>query len=197
MNQPWVHMCPTILNPILPAPHPIPLGCPGARALNALLHASNLHWSSISHKVIYMIQCYSLKSSYPHLLPHSPKVCSLHLWLLLFCCLTYRLIVTDFLNSISSVQFRRSSCPALCDLMDCSMPGQHVHLPEFTQTHMPWVSDAIEPSHPLSSPFPPTFNLSQYQGLFKWVSSSHQETKVLEFQLQHQFFQWIFRTDFL
>jgi len=58
-------------------------------------------------------------------------------------------------------------------------------------------SDVIEPSHPLSSPSPPTFNLSQHQGLFQWVSSSHQVDKVLEFQLQHQSFQWIFRTDFL
>ena len=60
-----------------------------------------------------------------------------------------------------------------------------------------WVSDAIQPSHPLSSPSPPAFNLSQHQGLFQWVSSSHQVAKVLEFQLQHQSFQWIFRTDFL
>ena len=59
-----------------------------------------------------------------------------------------------------------------------------------------WVSDAIQPSHPLSSPSP-TFNLSQHQGLFKWVSSLHQVAKLLEFQVQHQSFQWIFRTDFL
>ena len=61
----------------------------------------------------------------------------------------------------------------------------------------PWVSEAIQPSHPLLSPFPPAFNLSQHQGLFKWVSSLHQVAKVLELQLQHQSFQWIFRTDFL
>ena len=70
-------------------------------------------------------------------------------------------------------------------------------LPEFTQTHVHWVSDAIQPSHPLLSPSPPAFNLCQHQGLFKWVSSSHQANKVLEFQLQHQSFQWKFRTDFL
>ena len=62
---------------------------------------------------------------------------------------------------------------------------------------MSWVSDAIQASHPLSSPSPPSPNPSQHQGLFKWVSSSHQVAKVLEFQLQHQSFQWIFRTDFL
>ena len=61
----------------------------------------------------------------------------------------------------------------------------------------PWVSDAIQPSHPLSSPSPPALNLSQHQGLFQWVSSLHQVAKVLEFQLQHQSFQWIFRTDLL
>ena len=66
-------------------------------------------------------------------------------------------------------------------------------LPEFTQTH----GDAIQPYHPLSSPSPPAFNLFQHQGLFKWVSSLQQVAKVLEFQLQQQSFQWIFRTDFL
>ena len=73
----------------------------------------------------------------------------------------------------------------------------HYQLPKFTQTHIHWVGDAIQPYYPLSSPSPPTFNLSQHPGLFKWVSSSHQVPKVLEFHLQHQSFQWIFRTDFL
>ena len=76
--------------------------------------------------------------------------------------------------------------------MECStpcLPVQH-QFPEFTQTHVHWVGDAIQPpSHPLSSPSPLTFNLSQHQGLFKWVSSLHQVAKVLEFQLQHQSFQ--------
>ena len=79
------------------------------------------------------------------------------------------------------------------------MPGLPVHhqLLAFTQTRIHWVGDAIQPSHPLLSPSPPTFNLSQHQGLFQWVSSSHHMAKGLEFQLQHQSFQWIFRTDFL
>ena len=76
-------------------------------------------------------------------------------------------------------------------------PPVHHQLPELTQIHVHWVSDAIQPSHPLSSPYPPTFNLSQHQGLFKWVSSSHRVAKLLEFQLQYQSFQWIFRTDLL
>ena len=80
--------------------------------------------------------------------------------------------------------------------MDCSTSGIPLHhqLPEFTQTHIHWVSDASQPTHPLSSPSP-AFNLSQHQGLFKWVSSSHQVAKVLEFQLQVQSFQWTLRTD--
>ena len=87
----------------------------------------------------------------------------------------------------------------LCDPMDCSTPGLPVHhqLPEFTQTPVHWVGDAIQPSHPLSSPSSLALNLSQHQGLFQWVSSLHQLAKVLEFQLQHQPFQWIFRTNFL
>ena len=90
-------------------------------------------------------------------------------------------------------------CPTLCDPMDRSMPGLPVHhqLPEFTKTHIHWVGDAMQPSRPLSSPSPPALNLSQHQGLFKWVSSSHQVAKVLEFQLQHQSFQWTLRTDLL
>ena len=89
-----------------------------------------------------------------------------------------------------------SQCLTLCDPMDCSIPGLLVHhqFPEFTQTHVHWVSDAIQPSHPLLSPSPLAFNLSQHPGLF---SSSHQMAKVLEFWLQHQSFQWIFRNDFV
>ena len=92
--------------------------------------------------------------------------------------------------TLLSIQFSSvaQSCPTLCDQMNCSTPGLPVHhqLPESTQTHVHRVSDAIQPSHPLSSPSPTAPNLSQHQGLFKWVSSPHQVTKVLEFQLQHQ-----------
>ena len=91
------------------------------------------------------------------------------------------------------------SCPTLCDPMDCSTPGfPDLHqLPELPQTHVNWVRDAIQPSHPLSPPSPPAFNLSNHRDLFQWVSSSHQVAKLLEIQLQHQSFQWIFRTNFL
>ena len=99
---------------------------------------------------------------------------------------------------IFRIQFT-CSVMSLCDPMDCHTPGFPVHhqLPEFTQTHGHRVGDVIQPSHPLSSPSPPAFNLSQHPGLFQWVSSSHQVAKVLKFQLQHQSFQCIFRTDFL
>ena len=75
------------------------------------------------------------------------------------------------------------SYPTICDPMNHRMPGFSIHpkLPEFTQTHVHWVSDAIQPSHPLSSPSPRALNLSQHQGLFKWISSSHQVAIVLEF----------------
>ena len=85
--------------------------------------------------------------------------------------------------------------------MVSSTPGLPVHhlLPESTQIHVHWIGDAIQPSYPLSSPCPPAFCLlpiSRHQSLFKWVSSSHEVAKVLEFQLQYQSFQWIFQTDF-
>ena len=90
------------------------------------------------------------------------------------------------------------SCPTLWP-MECSTPGFPVHhqLPELAQTHIHRVGDAIQLSHPLLSPSPPAFNLSQHQGCFQWVSSAHQVAKILEFQFLHHSFQWIFRTDFI
>ena len=102
------------------------------------------------------------------------------------------------LCNISLFSSAAQSCLTLCNPMDCSTPGFPVHhqLPELIQTHVHRVGDAIQPSHPLSSLSLPAFNLSHHQGLFKWVSSSHQVAKVLEFQLQYHSFQWILRTDF-
>ena len=115
-------------------------------------------------------------------------------WVSSFSCLV-DCAIAMFCPSSSFAQ----SCPTLCGSMDCSMPGFPVHhqFLEPAQTHVHQVSDATQLSHPLPSPSPPTFNLSQHQDLFKWVSSSHQVTKVLEFQLQHQSFQWTPRTDLL
>ena len=96
-----------------------------------------------------------------------------------------------------SVQFSQS-CLTLCNPMNHSTPGlpAYIQLPESTQTHVHCVGDAIQPSHPLLSPSP-ALNLSQHQGLFKWVSSPHQVAKVLEFQLQQQSLQWTPRTNVL
>ena len=117
----------------------------------------------------------------------------------------WRILVPRSAGSLNTqkgaVQFSSvaQSCPTLCNPMDCSTPGFPVHhqFLKLAQTHIHQVVDAIQPSHPLSSPSPPAFNLSQIQGLFKWVSSSHQVAKVLAFQLQHRSFQRIFRTDVL
>ena len=103
-------------------------------------------------------------------------------------CKTFRLS-TLAESQFSSVQLSSFSqlCPTLCDPMDCSTPGFPVHhqLPKLAQTHVHHVSDAIQPSHPLSSPSRPIFNLFQHQGLFQWTGSSSQVAKVLEYQLQH------------
>ena len=110
----------------------------------------------------------------------------------IFSCGVWDLVTCQF----SSVT---QSCPTLCDPMICSTPGLPVHhqLPKFTQTHVHQVGDAIQPSHPLSSPSPPAPNPSQHQGLFQWINCSHEVAKVLEFQLQHHSFQRTPRTDLL
>ena len=91
------------------------------------------------------------------------------------------------------------SCPTLCNTMGCSTPGFPVlhHLPEIAQTRIHWVSDAIQTTCPLPPASSSAFYLSQHQDLFQWVDSLHQVAEVLEFQLQHQSFQWLFRVDFL
>ena len=124
---------------------------------------------------------------------HSSKIVAL----IDFSSILYASLLTLTWWSFSSVQLL--SCLTLCNPMNRSMPGLPVHhqLPKSIQTHVHWVGDAIQPSHPVSSPSPPALNLSQHQSLFKWVSSSHEVAKVLEFQLQHQSFQWTPRTDLL
>ena len=116
-------------------------------------------------------------------------------------------VLVDFMEKLQMDKAGRNfqfssvaqSCLTLCDPVDCSMPGFPVHhqLSELTQTHVHWVSDAIQPSHPLTSPLPPAFNCSQHQGLYQRVSSLCEVAKVLEFQLQHPSFQWLFRVNFL
>ena len=116
-------------------------------------------------------------------------------WILwIFSCLTYIRLTGWVLMKVSNQKCQccccsvAQSCLTLCDPMNCSRPGFPFfhHLLELTQTHVHWVSNAIQPSQSLSSPSPPAFNLSQHQGIFQWVGSSPKVAKVLELQLQHQ-----------
>ena len=134
---------------------------------------------------------YSLVLSWiPHPSPTKcPSTCVRWRFQISLCCYTYRFAIQFHFSSVSQL------CLTLCESMDCSMPGFPVHhqLPSLLKLH--WVGDAIQPSHPLLSPSSPVFSLSQ--GLFQWISFSHQVAKVLELHLHCQSFQWIFRTDFL
>ena len=142
-----------------------------------------LHWMPNTFTSTYRVWV-SLDSLCLHIAPHPPGPFS-----------------GGLKFSLGSVQFSSvdQSCLTLCDPMNHSTPSLPVHnqLLGLTQTHVHWVSDAIQPSHPLLSPSPPALNLSQHKGLFKLVSSLHQVAKVLEFQLQHQSFQWTPKTDLL
>ena len=168
------------------SPHPIPPGCHRALALGAL-------WSHF-WTFFFVTTLIFLQKNFYSTTKGNFFYRKMRLDLSNLKCL--QAFPSPFSISISLVA---QSCPILCNPLDCSTPGLPVHhqLSEFTSTHVHWVSDAIQPSHPLSSPSPPIFNLSQHQDLFKWVSSLRHVAKVLEFQLQHQSFQWIFRTDFL
>ena len=111
------------------------------------------------------------------------------------------LLLMLIMGSTTSVHFSSVAqlFPTLCDPMNHNTPGLPVHhqLLEFTQTHVYWVGNTIQPSHPLSSPSPPTSNPSQHQGLFQWLNSLHEVAKVLEFQLQHHSLQRNSRADLL
>ena len=116
-----------------------------------------------------------------------------------YCPVSLMQIYLEILLLVHQFSSVTQSCLTLCEPMNCSTPGLPVHhqLPEFIQTHVYWVGDAIQPSHPLLSPSPPALKLFQHQGLFKWVISSHQVAKVLELQPQHQSLQWTPKTDLL
>ena len=143
---------------------------------SSLCHTANSHWLSI----LYLVMCFlNLSCPFPPLLC---QVCSICLWL--YCCPKNRLISTlSRFHIYMSVQFSRSA------MSDSLQPheSQHARPPcpsptPGVQTHVHWVGDAIQPSHPLSSPSPPAPNPSQHQTLFQWVNSSHEVAKVLEFQ---------------
>ena len=157
-------------------------------------------WGPTSHQKCWLLELSSIslertdlhKSPSHQLLPFVPF--NLENWAGLKC-----VGFQTHLEQVSSVQSSLSVVSDSRDPINCSTPGLPVHhqLPEFTQTHVHRVSDAIQPSHPLPSPSPPAPNPSQHQGLFKWVNSSHEVAKVPEFQLQHQSFRWTPRADLL
>ena len=133
-------------------------------------------------------------ATWKNMIPHF--VCSIPF--LLCWCFPHAFIKNEVLGQVQFGSVAQS-CLTLCNPVNCSTPSLPVHhqLLEFTQTHIHRVGDAIQPSHPLSSPSPPAPNPSQHQGLFQWVTSLHEVAKVLEFQLQHQSFQRNPRADLL
>ena len=148
------------------------------------------HLHTHTHIYIY-IYIYSFSDSFP--LQVITRYWAISLFSIAVPCWLYILYIIVQFSSVAQ------SCSTLWDPMNHSTAVLSVHhqLPEFTQTRVHSVGDAIQPSHPVWSPSPPAPNPSQHQGLFRWVSSSHQVAKVLEFQLQHQFFQWIYNIMFL
>ena len=146
--------CPTLWDP---------MDCclPGS-SVHGIFQARVLEWGAIAFSSL-------------HAQLHSPSIKDCQLWL------KYQMWHCTSFNPLWFCCSVAQSCPTLCNLMDCSTPGFPVlqHLPEFAETHVHWVNDAIQPSHPLLPPSPPAFNLSQHQGLFQWVGSSYQVAKGL------------------
>ena len=186
MNGPWIYMYSPSWSPLHPPSLPHPSGSSQCTSPEHLCHASNLSWWSVSHLITYMFRCCSPKTSHPHLLPQSPKFCSVHLFSTHFELL---------FSSVQSLSHVRLFATPWITAHQASLSINH--LSEFTLTHVHRVGDAIQPSHPLTSPSPPALNLSQHQCLSQWVSSSHQVAKGLEFKLHHQSFQWTPMTDVL
>ena len=160
---------------VMPSNHLI-LWFPSSPALNLYQQQGVSQWGSSSHQAAKVLKL------------------QLQRW-----CFQWLLRVDFLYTHISQFSSGAQSCPTICNPMNCSTPGLPVHhqLPEFTQIHVHRVSDAIQPSHPLSFPSPPAPNPSQQQGLFQCVNSLHEVAKVLEFQPQHQSFHWTPRIDLL
>ena len=141
------------------------------QAMTYLVHnycsPASLHWGNLYHTVSTVEPWASFRKTHKPQVLRDPQSISEPSW------------PSDQIRSVAQ------SCPTLCDPMNCSTPGLPVHhqLPEFIQTHVHRVSDAIQPSHPLAAPSPPPPNPSQHQSLFQWVNPSHEMAKVLEFQL--------------
>ena len=183
MNQPRVYMCSSSWTHLPPPSHPIPQGHPSTLDLSTMSQALNLDWWSISHMVTYMF--HTTLSNHPTLaFSHRVQKSALYICV---CFVVSHIgsLLPSFFSSVLQFSSVTQSCPTLWNPMNRSTPGLLVHhqLSEFTQTHVNQVSDAIQPSHPLSSPSPPAPNASQHQSLFQWVNSPHEVAKVLDFQL--------------
>ena len=204
MNSPQVYMCSPSWTPL---PLPSPYHPSGSSQCTSPKHPVSCIEPRLAIHFLYDIIRVSMPFS--QIIPPSPspteskRLFYTSLSLLLSHIQGYHYYLSKFhIYVFSSVQFSSvaQSCLTLWNPMNHSTPGLPVHhqLAEFTQTHVHRVGDAIQPSHPLSSPSPPAPNPSKHQSLFQWVNSSpHEVAKVLEFQLQHQSFQWTPRTDFL
>jgi len=185
----------------LPVPPPGGLPDPGTKTASPVspaLQADSLPTEPPSYCVAKVLSLFfRINSFFPtYAKIFLPSPCVVYLFIFLpepFFFFLNRAEVFQF----SSVQSLSHIRPFATHGLQHARPPVHHQLPEFTQTHVHWVGDAIQPSYPLPSPCSPAFNLSQHQGLFKWVCSSHQVAKMLEFQLQHQSFQWTLRTDLL
>ena len=186
--RPWECVCVLVTQSCLTLCNPMGCSPPGS-LVHEILQARILEWVAISFS--------------------RPWECSLSNNILFFSWKEFTTFYNFFIflgdkdiqeHIIINIQFSSVAqlCSTLCNPMNCSTPGFPVHhqLLESTQSHVHWVGDAIQPSHPLSSPSL-ALNLSQHQGLFQWVSSLHQVAKLLELQLQHQSFQWTPRIDLL
>ena len=179
-------------------PFPSPEDLPDQGSNPGLLHCRQMfyhlshHWSLSTHFLSTHLKNHLLLPFLTLSLIKCTSLCQSHNS-------THVLISLPAFSTLFSISSVSQSCLTHCDPMDWSMPGFPVHhqLPELAQTHVHRISEAIQISHLLSSLSPPAFNFPQHQGIFQWVSSSHQAAKVLEFQFQHQSFQWIFRIDFL
>jgi len=182
LNLPWVYMCSPSWTPLQP---PSPSYPSGSSQCTSPEHPVSCIKPGLAICFTYDILHVSMPFS--HIIPPSPspteskRLFNTSVSLLLSRIQGYCYLLSKFHQIRSVAQL----CLTFCDPMNCSMPGLPAHdqLPEFTQTHVRRVGDAIQPSHPLSSPSPLAPNPSQHQSLFQWVNSSHEVAKVLEFQL--------------
>ena len=162
-----------------------------SRAFSSITVQKHLFQHHNSSSILWHSAFFMVQSSHPYMTPG--KTIALTRWTFVGKAMSFVFNIPSCCYSVAQ------SCPTVCNPTDCITPVFPVlyYLLELAQTHTHWVGDAIQPSHPLSSPSPPVLTLSQHQGLFQWVSSLHQVAKVLEFQLQHQSFQYTPKTDLL